>query len=78
VSERSLQKGANYGFWVPAKALAGASGSLALERMQKKIAAAAIGGILSPPEKQNGNSGSHGGTNNALSKSAQFEKSVIE
>jgi len=37
-----------------AKALPGASGSLALERMQKKIAAAATGGILSPPGKQNG------------------------
>ncbi len=36
-------------------ALPGASGSLALEGMQKKIAAAAIDGTLSPPEKQNGN-----------------------
>jgi hypothetical protein len=38
-------------------ALPGASGSLALERMQKKIAAAAIGGILSSMGKQNGNPG---------------------
>jgi hypothetical protein len=42
---------------VLAKALPGASGSLALERMQKKIAAAATGGILSSPGKKNGNSG---------------------
>jgi hypothetical protein len=40
-----------------AKALPGAPGSLALERMPKKIAAAAIGGILSPPAKQNRDSG---------------------
>jgi hypothetical protein len=44
---------------VPAKALPGASGSLALERMQKKIAAATTGGMLSSPGKQNGNPGSN-------------------
>jgi hypothetical protein len=47
LTEKSLRNGANHGFLVPAKALPGASGSLALERMRKKIAAAAIGGILS-------------------------------
>jgi hypothetical protein len=57
VSEKSLRNGANHGLLVLAKALPGASGSLALERMQKKIAAAATGGILSSPGKQNGNSG---------------------
>jgi uncharacterized protein (DUF58 family) len=57
LSERSLRNGANHGLLVPAKALPGASGSLALERMQKKIAAAATGSILSPPGKQNGNPG---------------------
>ena len=35
----------------------GASCSLALERMQKKSAAAATGGILLSPGKQNGNPG---------------------
>jgi hypothetical protein len=59
VSEKSLRNGANHGLSVLAKALPGASGSLALERMQKKIAAAATGDILSPPGKQNGNSGSY-------------------
>ena len=34
--------------------------SLALERKQKKIAAAATSSILSPPEKQDGNSGQIG------------------
>jgi hypothetical protein len=43
---------------VSARALPGASGSLPLERLQKKIAAAATGDMLSPPGKQNGNSGS--------------------
>ena len=38
VSEKSLRNGANHGLLVLAKALPGASGSLALERMQKKIA----------------------------------------
>ena len=57
VSEKSLRNGANHGLLVLAKALSGASGSLALERMQKKIAAAATGGILSSPGKQNGDSG---------------------
>jgi hypothetical protein len=57
VSEKSLRNGANHGLLVLAKALPGASGFLALERMQKKIAAAATGDILSPPGKQNGNSG---------------------
>jgi hypothetical protein len=47
VSEKSLQNGANHGLLVLAKTLPGASGSLALERMQKKIAAVATGGILS-------------------------------
>jgi hypothetical protein len=47
VSEKSLRNGANHGLLVLAKALPGASGSLTLERMQKKIAAAAIDGILS-------------------------------
>ena len=56
-SEKSLRNGANYGFLVLARALPGASGSLALERMQRKIAAAATGSILSSPGKQNGNSG---------------------
>jgi hypothetical protein len=36
VSEKSLQNGANHGLWVLAKALPGASGSLALKRMQKR------------------------------------------
>ena len=47
-----FKNGANHGLSVLAKALPGASGSLALERMQKKIAAAATGGILSSPGKQ--------------------------
>ena len=58
MSEKSLRNGANHGLLVPANALPGASGSLALEGMQKRIAAAATGGILSSPGKQNGNSGS--------------------
>ena len=58
MSEKSLRNGANHGLLVLAKALPGASGSLALERMQKKIAAAATGGILLSPGKPNGNSGS--------------------
>jgi hypothetical protein len=37
------------------EALPGASGSLALERMQTKIVAAATGGILTSPAQQNGN-----------------------
>jgi len=57
VSEKSLRNGANHGLLVLAKALPGASGSLALERMQKKIAAAETGDILSSPGKQNGNPG---------------------
>ncbi len=57
MSEKSLRNGANHGLLVLAKALPGASGSLALERMQKKIAAAPTGSILSPPGKQNGNPG---------------------
>jgi hypothetical protein len=39
------------------KALLGAFGFLALERMQKKIAVAAIGGILSSMGKQSENPG---------------------
>jgi hypothetical protein len=46
MSEKSLRNGANHGLLVLTKALPGASGSLALEQMQKKIAAAATGGIL--------------------------------
>jgi hypothetical protein len=46
VSEKSLRNGANHGLLVLAKALPGASGSLAMDRMQKKIAAAATGAIL--------------------------------
>jgi hypothetical protein len=57
VSEKPLRNGANHGLLVLAKALPGAFGSLALERMPKNIAAAATGGILSSPEKQDGNSG---------------------
>ena len=57
MSEKSLQNEANHGLLALAKALPGASGSLALERMQKKIAAAATGSIPSYPGKQNGNSG---------------------
>jgi hypothetical protein len=51
VSEKWIRNQASRGFLVPAKALPGASGSLALERIQKMIAAAATGGILSPPGK---------------------------
>ena len=51
VSEKSLRNGANHGLLVLAKALPGASGFLALERMQKKIAAAAICGILARSRK---------------------------
>jgi hypothetical protein len=36
VSEKSLRNGANHGLLVLATALPGASGSLALERIQKK------------------------------------------
>ena len=56
-SEKSLRNGENHGLLVLAKALPGASGSWALEGMQKRIAAAAIGGIPSSPGKQNGKSG---------------------
>ena len=56
VSKKSLRNGANHGLLVLANAMPGASGSLALDRMQKKIAAAATGGIIPPPGKQNGNS----------------------
>jgi hypothetical protein len=42
VSEKSLENGANHGLLVLAMALPGASGSLVLERMQKKIAAATL------------------------------------
>ena len=59
VSEQVLRNGENHDLLVLAKALPGASGSLALERMQKKIAAAATGGILSSLGKQNGNSGQY-------------------
>jgi hypothetical protein len=55
VSEKSLRNGANHGLFFLAKALPGASGSLALERMQITIAAAATGSMLSPQGKQNGN-----------------------
>jgi len=55
VSEKSLRNGANHGLSLLAKALPGASGSLALERMQRKIVAAATGGTLTSPGKQNGN-----------------------
>ena len=80
VSEKSLRNGANHGLLVLAKALPGASGPLALERMQKKIAAAATGGILSSLEKQNGNSGH---TNRKLRKAdimcyAQFAVITID
>ena len=51
VAEKSLRNGANHSLWVLAKAMPDASGSLAPERMQKKIAAAAIGGVLSPMGK---------------------------
>jgi hypothetical protein len=44
-------------FFARAAALPGASVSLVLERMQKKIAAAATGGILSPLGNQDGNPG---------------------
>jgi hypothetical protein len=54
--DRNAQRRANHGLFVLAKALTGASGSLALGQIQKKIAAAATGDILSPPGKQNGNS----------------------
>jgi hypothetical protein len=57
VSEKSLRNGANHGLLVLAKDLPGAPDSLALGPMQKKIAAAATGSILSPPGKQNGYSG---------------------
>ncbi len=40
-----------------AESRSGASGSLALERIQKKIVAGATGGILSSPGKQNGSPG---------------------
>jgi hypothetical protein len=46
VSEKSLRNGANHGLLVLAKALPGASGSLALERMQKRSPADANGGIV--------------------------------
>jgi hypothetical protein len=80
VSERSLRNGANHGLLVLAKALPGASGSLALERMQKKIAATATVSILSSPGKQNGNSGH---TNRKLRKAdimcyAQFAVITID
>jgi hypothetical protein len=52
VFEKSLRNGANHGLLVLAKALPGASGSLALERMQKKIAAAATCSILSSTESK--------------------------
>jgi hypothetical protein len=42
VSENSLRNGANHGLLIPAKALPGASGSVALERMRKRIIAAAL------------------------------------
>ena len=57
VLEKSLRNGANHGLLVLAKALPGASGSLALERIQKKIAAVATGSVLSPLRKQNGKPG---------------------
>jgi hypothetical protein len=57
MSEKSLRNGENHGLMVLAKALPGASGSLALEGMQKRIAAAVTGGILPSPGKQDGNSG---------------------
>jgi hypothetical protein len=44
--EKSPLNGANHGLLVLAKALPGASGSLALERMQKMIAAATTAGIM--------------------------------
>jgi len=53
MSERVLRNGENHGLLVLAEALPGASGSLALEGMQKKIAAAGTGGILSSPGMQN-------------------------
>jgi len=46
VSEKSLRNRANHGLLVLAKALPGASGSLALERMQKRSPADANGGIV--------------------------------
>jgi hypothetical protein len=57
VSEKSFRNWANHDLLVLANTLRGTSGSLALERMQKRIAAVATGGILSSPEKQNGNPG---------------------
>jgi hypothetical protein len=47
VPEKSLRNWVNHGSLVPAKAVSRTTGSLALERMQKKVAAAATGGILS-------------------------------
>jgi hypothetical protein len=41
--------------------LLGASGSLALKRVQKKNATPPTSDILSPPGQQNGSSGSGGG-----------------
>jgi hypothetical protein len=46
VSEKSLRNRANHGLLILAKALPGASGSLALERMQKRSPADANGGIV--------------------------------
>jgi hypothetical protein len=57
MSEKLLRIGASHGLLVLAKAQPGAPCSLALERMQKKFAAAAIGDALSPPGRQNVNSG---------------------
>ena len=46
VSERVLRNGANHGLLILAKALPGASGSLALERMRKKVVSRALGGVF--------------------------------
>jgi hypothetical protein len=46
VSEKLLRNGTNHGLLVLAKTLPDASGSLALECMQNKIAAATTAGIM--------------------------------
>jgi hypothetical protein len=43
VSEKSLRNGGNHGFLVPAKAMSRTTGSLALEPMQKRSRAEAMG-----------------------------------
>jgi hypothetical protein len=57
LSEKSFRNGENHDLLALAKDLPAVSGSLAPERIQKRIAAAATGSILSSPYKQNGNQG---------------------